>query len=123
VGRLLRAGTEQGCMLEYLLGAGEKTFQSFATGALTKRLLKPMDDDNLPWQRSESMLASNVESVVWRLWAISLRDLQNSSSRVTLVLCPDTATERLTTRDFNTIHTPAILDALHQSNEVVSNCG
>jgi hypothetical protein len=31
-------------MLEYLLGAGEKTLRSVAPGALTKRLLKPMED-------------------------------------------------------------------------------
>ena len=55
------------------------------------------------------MLASNVESVACRLWAICLKDLQNASSRLMLVLCPETATERLTTRDFNTIHTPQLL--------------
>jgi len=31
-------------MFEYLLGTGEKILQSFATGALTKRLLKPIED-------------------------------------------------------------------------------
>jgi hypothetical protein len=40
------------------------------------------------------------DNVIRRLLAISFRRSQNASSRLTLVLCPASTTERFTTSDF-----------------------
>src|ERR1051325_5827476 len=59
-----------------------------------------MAEERFPCRRPPSMLATRSESVMLRVPAISLRPLQNASSRLTLVLCPAMTIERLTTGDF-----------------------
>src|SRR5262245_2051991 len=59
-----------------------------------------MADDRLPCCRSESIAATRSDKVMSRPLAISLRPLQNASSRLTLVLWPAMTMERLTTGDF-----------------------
>src|SRR5438309_2436449 len=59
-----------------------------------------MADDRLPCWRSVSMDETRSDRVTLRSSAISLRLVQNASSRLTLVLCPAMTMERLTTGDF-----------------------
>src|SRR5690242_19621250 len=59
-----------------------------------------MAEERFPCRRPPSMLATRSDNVMLRPEAISLRPLQNASSRLTLVLCPAMTIERLTTGDF-----------------------
>src|SRR5437764_11806369 len=59
-----------------------------------------MAEERLPCRRSASIEATSSDSVTLRVPAISLRQVQNASSRLTLVLCPAMTIERLTTGDF-----------------------
>src|SRR5215470_9740974 len=59
-----------------------------------------MAEERFPCRRPPSMLATRSDNVMLRAPAISLRPLQNASSRLTLVLCPAMTIERLTTGDF-----------------------
>jgi hypothetical protein len=54
------------------------------------------------WRRLlvEHFVARLLDSVTWRSPAIPFSAVQNSSSRLTLVLWPARTTERLTTSDF-----------------------
>src|SRR5882757_1528748 len=58
-----------------------------------------MAEDKLPCRRSESIVATSCDKVTLQLPAISFREFQNASSRLTLVLWPTTTIERLTTKD------------------------
>src|SRR5438477_10366271 len=59
-----------------------------------------MADDRLPCWRSVSMDETRSDRVTLRSSAMSLRLVQNASSRLTLVLCPAMTMERLITGDF-----------------------
>jgi hypothetical protein len=57
-------------------------------------------EDRLGRWRDFSISVTVCDIVAPWACAISFRQLQNASSRQTLVLCPSTITERLTTLDF-----------------------
>src|SRR5712691_11604998 len=80
-----------------------------------------MADDRLPCCRAESIAATRSDKVMARPPAISFNPLQNASSRLTLVLCPATTMERLTTEDFmNT--PPFVAVGLHLNKKFVLHC-
>ena len=56
--------------------------------------------EGLPCRRVWSIFASNSDSVASWAFAIFFRSLQKASSRLTLVLCPSMATDRLMIKDF-----------------------
>ena len=64
-------------------------------------------EDRFPLLRFLSISATTFDSVACWAFAIFLRSCQNASSRLTLVLCPAIATERLMTEDF-TIVSPMV---------------
>src|SRR5215470_12158828 len=72
-----------------------------------------MAEERFPCRRPPSMLATRSDNVMLRAEAISLRPLQNASSRLTLVLCPAMTIERLTTGDF--IDRPPCRGGAHQA--------
>src|SRR6478609_2804876 len=59
-----------------------------------------MADDRLPCWRLLSISPTSSDKVMSRVPEISFMPFQNASSRLTLVLCPATTIERLTTGDF-----------------------
>ena len=72
-------------------------------------------EDRLPFLRFLSISATTFDSVASWAFAIFLRSLQNSFSRLTLVLCPAIATERLMTDDFMIV-SPIIVVAVNHRN-------
>src|SRR5262249_44885469 len=54
-------------------------------------------DDRFPLSRPRSTVATRSDNVMLRADAISLSPDQNSSSRLTLVLCPPITTDRFNT--------------------------
>ena len=63
-------------------------------------------EDRLRYLRALSMWATNSDSVVCLVYAISFRAFQKASSRLTLVLCPSITMLRLVTEDFIGPHSP-----------------
>src|SRR5256885_16106030 len=61
-----------------------------------------MAEERLPCWRLVSISPTSSDSVMSRSTEISFIPFQNASSRLTLVLCPATTIERLTTGDFMT---------------------
>src|SRR4249920_3770060 len=68
------------------------------------------------------MVSTSVDKVTSRLPAISFSPLQNSSSRLTLVLWPARTIERLTTGDFMKTP-PFVVDMRHTTGKLVRHCG
>ena len=74
-------------------------------------------EDRLPFLRFLSISATTFDSVASWAFAIFLRSLQNSFSRLTLVLCPAIATERLMTDDFMIV-SPIVVVAVNHRNAI-----
>src|SRR5438067_1602936 len=75
-----------------------------------------MAEDRLPCCRALSILPTRSDKVMPRSRAMTLSSFQNASSRLTLVLWPAMAVERLTTDDFIACppaEEPANRDAAH----------
>jgi len=73
----------------------------------TKRRIA--EDRLLPRWRVLSISVIILDSVSSWATAISFRVSQNASSRLTLVICPSTATERLRIKDFTSV-SPIVLE-------------